>query len=70
MGFTSADWVYGAQLTVTNNTAPPRPASITIPDVPRGRKGCHQLGRASTDADGLADRLPAWRGSWTAGGSP
>lgn len=69
MGFTSADWVYGAQLTVVNNSAPGAPGSITVPVSPRGGGETTITWTAAADVDGnlsgyqLERRLNG--GDWT-----
>lgn len=69
MGFTSADWVYGAQLTVTNNSAPGAPGSITVPVSPRGGGETTITWTAATDVDGNLSGYQLERqlngGSWT-----
>lgn len=69
MGFTSSTWVYGTQYSVTNNSAPSAPGSITVPASPRGGEQTTITWTAATDVDGNLSGYCLERqlngGSWT-----
>lgn len=68
-GFTSADWVYGPQVAVVNNSAPGLPGFLTVPPAPRGGAQTAITWLAATDADGNLSGYALERqldgGDWT-----